>query len=263
MKIKLKVSLLFCVVFIASIFMSMAAFAEANIAEVRVTINIDGYRKIFDYGPIIVNNRTLLPLRGLLTELGVPNDDQHIMWNAGEKSVTVIKGNKKIYLKVGSTQTLVDNVPTTIDVAPVNYKDRVYIPVRFISQSLNMKTVWYEYTKTVFIKSPDEDKKLPKIYFVASLKSDADVNLFFDFNSPEDISVILELKGTLKSVELANHNESLISGTDYEVNGNVLTIKSSYLKKLTSKYDSIFLRSNTDPPGGFSICIINPPKAAR
>lgn len=244
--------------------MSTAVFAEANIVEAHgVTINIDGYRKNFDCGPIIVNSRTLLPLRGLLTELGVPNDDQHIIWNAGEKSVTILKGNKKIYLKVGSTQALVDSAPTTIDVAPVNYKDRVYIPVRFISQSLSMKTAWDEYTKTVFIKSPDEDKKLPEIYFIASMKSDLCVTQFFDFNSPEDISVILELKGTLKSVELANHNESLISGIDYEVNGNVLTIKSSYLKKLTSKYYSIFIASNTEPPGGFSICIINPPKSER
>lgn len=53
-----------------------------------INIIIDGVKGTYTNTPIIVNGRTLLPLRELLTNLGVSNDDQHILWNGRENSVT-------------------------------------------------------------------------------------------------------------------------------------------------------------------------------
>lgn len=75
--------------------------------------------------------KNLLPLRELLTNLGVANNDQHIIWDRKEKSVTAIKDYVKLYLKVGDTNAKVNDQNLTIDAASVNYNSRVYIPAKF------------------------------------------------------------------------------------------------------------------------------------
>lgn len=55
---------------------------------------------------------------------------------------TVVQQSRRIVLQVGSPTALVDGVPVTIDAPPVIRKDRVMIPVRFVSQALGAKVYW-------------------------------------------------------------------------------------------------------------------------
>lgn len=100
----------------------------------------------------------MLPLREVLTNLGVQNDDQHIIWNSRDQSVTVIKDTIQIYLKVGDENAKINDKPVIVDAAPVNYNSRVYIPARFIAEALGMKVNWDIDSKTISIQSTKEIK---------------------------------------------------------------------------------------------------------
>ena len=176
-----------CVMLIGALF----ANAASDITESpNVKVIINGKITTYDDIPVIVDGRTLLPLRAILTNLGVPNDDSHIIWNGKEKSVTVIKDSVKIYLKVDSSTASIDGKDIEIDVAPINYKSRVYIPARFISQSLEKKVFWDGTTTTVTIA---DEKKFNEVKDILAKSNEALKNitklkfsLSGDFNYKKD-----------------------------------------------------------------------------
>ena len=124
-----------------------AAFA-ANPAEILevpdVKIIMDGKLTQFQDVPICIGQNTLLPLRELLVNLGVPNDDTHIVYNANEKSVTVYKDQTKLYLAVGNQTAYVNDQPVKLNIAPVGYNkyQRIYIAFRFVAEALGKIVVW-------------------------------------------------------------------------------------------------------------------------
>lgn len=155
--------LLFAVLFSAAVLFTggVHSYAAGNVVESpHIKIDINGQIGNYTDVPLIKDGRTLLPLRAVMANLGVPNDDRHIIWNASDRSVTVIKDSTQIFLKVDTNTAYVNNSPVTIDVAPVIYKDRTYVPVRFISQSLGMKVAWDPAAALVLIKDESEFNKV-------------------------------------------------------------------------------------------------------
>ena len=160
---KLALSFILClfVVFFAASF----ACAEDNIVEVpNLKIIIDGKLTELKDVPISVNQRTLLPLRELAEKLGVPNDDEHIIWNNKEKSVTIIKDSIKIYLVQGSKTVYVNDTPVELDVAPVGYTNsRTYLPFRFLAETFGKKVIWDGTTKSIFVCDAQSFDKVKEI----------------------------------------------------------------------------------------------------
>lgn len=144
---------------VVTIIMTIGLFTVSIAAAPAVTerpdiqIIIDGVKSTYTNTPIIVNGRTLLPLRELLTNLGVANDDQHIIWDGKDNSVTAIKDSTKLYLKVGATSAKINEQETTIDAAPVNYKGRVYIPAKFAAEAFDKVVVWDKQAKRVYMRN--------------------------------------------------------------------------------------------------------------
>ncbi len=116
-----------------------------------IKIIMDGEITKFDKVPLSVSNSTLLPLRELLVKLGVPNDDEHIIYNGTEKSVTVWDGQTKIYLLINQKEAFVDDKPITLNAAPILYQNSTYIPLRFVAEALNRKVIWDGSMKAAFI----------------------------------------------------------------------------------------------------------------
>ena len=131
--------------------------------EVRVVI--DGIQGVYTDVALKINDRILLPFREVLTRLGVPNDDEHIIWNEDEESVTVLYGENTIRLVVGNPKMSLNGVDKTFDVAPFFYSvnNRTYVPVRAVSELLNKIVDWEDSNTTVYIRDKanyDETLKL-------------------------------------------------------------------------------------------------------
>lgn len=139
--------------FVAAAFSSSVFAADSITESPDVKIVIEGKMGAYTDVPIITNGRTMLPLREVLTNLGVQNDDQHIIWDGTKKSVTVKKDDSVIYLEVGKTNGNVNGNEVEIDVAPIIYNknNRVYITARFVAESLGKEVVWDAATRSVLI----------------------------------------------------------------------------------------------------------------
>lgn len=139
--------------FVATAFASGVSAADNITESPDVKIVIEGEMGAYKDVPIIAGGRTMLPLREVLTNLGVQNDDQHIIWDGTKKCVTVKKEDTVIYLEVGKTNGNVNGNEVAIDVAPILYEknNRVYIPARFVAESLGKQVLWDNDTRSVLI----------------------------------------------------------------------------------------------------------------
>jgi hypothetical protein len=170
-EMKKVLSILLVLILIISCF-AVSYGGEAVTEKPDIKIIIDGVRGTYSNTPIIVSGRTLLPLRELLVNLGVPNDDQHIIWNGKEKSVTVIKDATQLYLKVGSTSAKVNGGDATLDAAPVNYKGSVYIPARFVGEAFGKVVVWDGIANRVYMKDKAEFDEIKSLLESSVAKMD-------------------------------------------------------------------------------------------
>lgn len=122
---------------------------------IRSEINGVAKETTLDVSPFIKNSNTMIPLRGLLEEMGAT-----IEWNGENQSITVKKGLITIDMQIKRRQVYVTNAKGTIRYAfrtsPIIKDSRTFIPLRFISENLGYDVAWDGETRTITITTPEE-----------------------------------------------------------------------------------------------------------
>ncbi|MDR1061239.1 MAG: copper amine oxidase N-terminal domain-containing protein [Clostridiales bacterium] len=120
--------------------------------EVRIVI--DGVPGAYSDTALRINDRILLPFREILTKLGVRNDDEHIIWNGAERSVTAKTDAGEIKLLIGDKTIMKDGRPIAFDVAPYIYpiNSRTYVPVRAVAELMDKLVEWDGDSSTVYVR---------------------------------------------------------------------------------------------------------------
>jgi hypothetical protein len=113
-------------------------------------MTINGVEKEIDSGnrtsPVVINNRTLLPVRTVIEGIGGSID-----WNEEKQEVTLVYGQDTIRLTIGSDTAYLNNTVQMLDTAPTIINGRTMLPIRFISESFNFDVDWNGETQTVTI----------------------------------------------------------------------------------------------------------------
>ncbi len=124
----------------------------STMADDNINIIINGKVQQYDQMPVIVNGRTLVPLRGIFEALGAV-----VSWDDSTKTIIGVKATKSIVLQIDNTFASINNNATTLDVAPSIMNSRTMVPVRFVSEALGADVQWDGDTRTVTITSPEGD----------------------------------------------------------------------------------------------------------
>jgi len=150
----------------------LCVFLSLNIAKASpvvyekpdVKIIVEGSELQLDAEvPIIVNSRTLIPLRRLLVGLGVPDNTENIQWIGETREVKVIYNGVNIDLAIDSTKGYINGKEYTLDAAPIIHRDRTYLPARFVGEALGYTISWDQYTPAVLVTSDKNMEKLREI----------------------------------------------------------------------------------------------------
>jgi VCBS repeat-containing protein len=117
----------------------------------RAVMVVDGVSVTMDVAPVIRQNRSFLPLRALVEEIG-----GSIAWNAKTRQVTVKARGVTMLLTIGKNSATVNGKTILIDpanskVVPVILGSRMFLPLRFIAEQLGLDIAWYAPTRTVTI----------------------------------------------------------------------------------------------------------------
>lgn len=96
--------------------------------------------------PIIVQGRTLIPLRALLEEMGAT-----VEWDNNTRVVTAKKDNTIIAMKIDSKDAIVNGKVVKLDVPATLINSKTYIPARFVGESFGYEVEWNGKTKIIEI----------------------------------------------------------------------------------------------------------------
>jgi len=114
-----------------------------------VNIAIDGKKMIFDVPAIIINGRTLVPVRAVSENFGAD-----VKWDGKLNKVTITYDGKKIELFINKNYAYINGKKITLDAPAKIINNRTMVPIRFVSEALNGKVEWDEKLRTVYIKTP-------------------------------------------------------------------------------------------------------------
>lgn len=131
--------------------LSTVSFAETVYERPEIEIIVNGKEIEVTNVPIIVNSRTLVPLRNLIVALGVPDNNEAIVWNGDLRTVKVTHEGKVIDLKIDSTEAYVNGVAKYLDSPAIIYQNRTYLPARFVGEALEYTISWDQYTPAVIV----------------------------------------------------------------------------------------------------------------
>lgn len=116
-----------------------------------LTMYVDGNPVSLDSAPVIREGRTMLPIRAIAESI-----DAHVVWEAGERKVTIAHGMTTIELRIGDNSARVNGEAVQIDdanskVVPYIANGRTMLPIRFIAEALGMDVEWNASTRMVVL----------------------------------------------------------------------------------------------------------------
>ena len=117
------------------------------LADDVIKVTVDGEELMFDQNPVIINDRTMVPMRAIFEKLGAS-----VSWDGETKTVTAEGSGRKIVLPVGSTVAAVNGEAVFLDSPAVIIEGRTLVPVRFVSEAMGAEVTWDAGARTVCIK---------------------------------------------------------------------------------------------------------------
>lgn len=111
-----------------------------------ISVELNGEKISFDQPPIIVDGRTLVPLRAISEALGAEVD-----WDENTQTITAVKDSVTVILTINSDEITVNGKINKIDVPAQLVNDRTLVPLRAISESFDCTVDWDDTSKTVII----------------------------------------------------------------------------------------------------------------
>lgn len=177
---------------------SLGSFAFA--AENDITVTVDCDKVVFDQQPIILEGRTLVPLRAIFEKLGA-----EVTWDDPTKTATAIKGDITIKIQNQNNIMTKNEEQITLDVPAQIINSRTLVPVRAISEAFGCSVDWFGNTRTVAVYS---DELLKTVYNATMLLGKKEYN-------PDDTFTYGELSNAAITLIL-NEKETAYPGLGTE-----------------------------------------------
>lgn len=151
---------------VAGVPLLLASFMPAGLARAQAPVQVilDGRVLQLSPPPRIVDDRTLVPLRGVFEAM-----ESTVTWDEKTRTVEVLRGPKYVRLKIDRHLACLDShcsTAATMDVAARIFEDRTFVPVRFLSQAIGVRVSWDNERRAVIIetdKTPDYVFDRPQI----------------------------------------------------------------------------------------------------
>ncbi len=132
--------------------------------------------------PYTKNDRTMVPVRIISERFGA-----EVGWDGDKSQVSVKKGDKDIILTLNSDVAIVNGAEVKLDVSPEEFNGRTMVPLRFISETLEMDVKYIASTEQVVIS--DEEPLLTINGKDITIDDYRSLMAFFAYQNPDVMSV--------------------------------------------------------------------------
>lgn len=122
---------------IASCLLLGTAQVSELMAANKISITYNHEELILSSEPKVIKQSVMLPLRDLSQQLGYK-----VNWEQATGKIEIVDGTYVVVLQVGSKVAQVNGKVVTIDVVPQAINGVTYVPLRFISEAMEMGVQW-------------------------------------------------------------------------------------------------------------------------
>jgi len=191
---------LFLATLLIFLFLSVPFYCMASTKTIEIYIN--GKKIESDVAPIIVNDRTLAPVRVISENLGA-----EVYWDNDNRQVHIITPSKTIILKIDDTRALVDGQEVILDVPAKIVNNRTLVPLRFLGETLGAEVSWDNDLRRVIINRSgakiidfiyDQVNSKPTVI----IKGDRPLE-YSEVEVEDDNKLVIDIKGHLDTMKNA------------------------------------------------------------
>lgn len=112
----------------------------------QIAIYLNNEQVISEQTPLIVNGRTLLPLRTVFESMGATVD-----YDNTTKTVTATAKGNTVQLTLGNSTAYINDEAVALDAPAISWNSRTYIPLRFAGEAFGATVNWDQSTKKIDI----------------------------------------------------------------------------------------------------------------
>ena len=143
------------ILFVGAAALLACVMAFSCFAAPAVSVKLNGKTLEFEQPPVIIEGRTLVPLRAIFEALGAS-----VEWDGATKTVTSNKGDVTIKLTIGANTLYRNGTGVELDVpAQIVGEGYTMVPARAIAESYGVNVGWDDATKTVLLTTDAQDKQ--------------------------------------------------------------------------------------------------------
>lgn len=187
-----KLITLFLTAFLA---LTVMVFPASAAGEIKVVL--DGKEISFDQPPVIVNDRTMVPMRAIFEALGAEVD-----WNEETRTATGSKCGIYIDFQIDEPYMLKNTINIELDAPATLINGRTMLPVRAVAESFGVEVSWEAETRTVYMKDLENLNTIylndGSIYFGESIAEIPHGYGSWVFTEKESVQIGLWEHGVLK-----------------------------------------------------------------
>ncbi len=119
-------------------------------AESEITVLLDGVKVEFDQPPVIISDRTMVPVRAIYEALGAD-----VEWDAATRTASGVKSGIRVSFTIDKPVVSINYNEKAIDAPAVIVSDRTLVPVRALAEGFGVTVDWDAETRTVILTSND------------------------------------------------------------------------------------------------------------
>jgi len=118
-----------------------------------ISIKINGKTIDSDVPPVLINNRTMAPIRIITENLGV---GATVKWDNTSKTVHISWKGNSINLPVGKSEATINGKTAKLDTSAMIVNNRTMVPLRFVAEAFSMRVDWNQASHTVSIEKSQQ-----------------------------------------------------------------------------------------------------------
>ena len=216
-------------------------------ASENIGVTINGVKTDFDTKPIILNGRTMVPMRGIFEKLGA-----EVLWDGETQTVTAKREGNEVTFKIGESVAKVNGEQKNLDQsAIIDENNRTLVPLRFVGESFDTVVEWdeqrrvagiWDTTQEVFdsLKRFDSLMSEDVIDWLIGLW-DPEVGGFYYSNSARDNEGFLpDLESTWQVITIIQDGGMISSGDSPEMPREIKEKMVKFASDMQSDEDGYF-----------------------
>lgn len=243
------------------LFLLTGILAFAPVSASAIDIKIDNKKLSLDVPACIINDRTMVPMRGIFETLGAS-----VVWDEAAKGITAKKGGNTIRLHLNKKAASINGSACTLDAAPTAVNGRTLVPARFVAEALDCTVKWDAKTETVNIYTKGSQTAANRYRVVRVVDGDTFV---VDYNGKEEKVRLIGIdtpesvhpdadRNSAAGVTASEYTKSLLNGKSVELEFDVQQ-RDKYGRLLAYAYVDGYMLNKKLLQDGYAVVATYPP----